>query len=239
MKRALSAVLAVFMIFILSGCDSSDYKKAVKLYDQGEYAQAREIFAELEDYEDSQEKLALCDIEISIEECNNAIEQLQLGSSVSYYDVKFSLNRFKKAFDLYNAVPPEQKNRITDAEKLLAAQVFYEQCCAEPEIESQVMAEAVRMVKDHTALYAAISTFKVREDEESTIFIFWNDDDPTMLNGSIDLCYSYENKYGGTQDREETGYWHGKYENGVFEITDMTFYGLTSELIDWGLSLFG
>lgn len=246
MKRALSVILIVLMVLIFSGCDSSDYKKATELFEQGEFAQAREIFAELADYEDSQEKVKLCDIEITIEECNNAIANLGLTNSVTYYDVLFSLSRFEKAFNLYYSVPEEYKDRITDAQKLLAAQTLYEQCRAEEEIENQVTAEAIKVVKDYTSKYAAISTFQIREDKETSFALFWDDEDPTLLNGSITLYYSYANKYGGTEDREEMGFWDGKYENGVFEITKMSFYGLEDEvyrsnmdLIKKGLSLFG
>lgn len=232
MKKALSTMLIVLMVLIFSGCDSSDYKKATELFEQGEFAQARDIFAELEDYEDSQEKVRLCDIEITVEECNKAIATLELDDSVSYYDVYFSLKSFEKAFDLYYSVPEEYKDRIPDAQKLLATQTFYEQCCAEEIIEQQVTAEAIRVVKEFTSNYAAVSTFQVREDEEPTIMIYWDKEEPTLVNGSITLRYSYENKFGGTEDREELGYWDGKYENGVFEITAMTFYKLETELLD-------
>lgn len=232
MKKTLSVILIVLIVLIFSGCDSSDYKKATELFEQGEYAQARDIFAELEDYEDSWEKVRQCDIEITVDECNNAIAKLGLTDSVSYFDVYFSLKAFEKAFDLYGSVPEEHKDRITDAQKLLAVQPLYEQCRAEPEIKDQVMAEAVRIVKDYTKNYAAVSTFQVREDEEPTIMIFWDDEDPTLVSGSIDLCYSYENAFGGTKDRKETGYWKGKIENGIFEITEMTFYELQEEWLD-------
>ena len=38
---------------MLTGCDSSDYKKATELYESGNYDEAYEAFTELGDYKDS------------------------------------------------------------------------------------------------------------------------------------------------------------------------------------------
>ncbi len=53
MKKIILAIILI--ILILTGCDSSDYKKAVTLYEEGNYSEAAVIFAGLGDYEDSAE----------------------------------------------------------------------------------------------------------------------------------------------------------------------------------------
>ncbi len=53
MKKMITVILSFVMMFSLCACDSMDYKKAVKLYDEGNYSEALTIFESLEDYEDS------------------------------------------------------------------------------------------------------------------------------------------------------------------------------------------
>lgn len=54
MKKIVALLLAFVMVLALCGCDSSDYKKAVQLYEEGKYDEAHAIFVELMDYKDSQ-----------------------------------------------------------------------------------------------------------------------------------------------------------------------------------------
>lgn len=62
MKRIVSIFVCLCMLFVacfsLTACDDRDYKKAVALLDAGEYEEARELFAALGDYEDSEDYLA-------------------------------------------------------------------------------------------------------------------------------------------------------------------------------------
>ena len=62
MKRIVSICICFCMIFVASfslmSCNDLDYKKAIKLLDEGKYEEARDIFAALGDYEDSAEYLA-------------------------------------------------------------------------------------------------------------------------------------------------------------------------------------
>ena len=57
MKRIVSICICFCMIFAatfsLMSCDDLDYKKAIKLLDEGKYEEARDIFLALGDYEDS------------------------------------------------------------------------------------------------------------------------------------------------------------------------------------------
>lgn len=55
MRKILAMLLICILVFMLTGCDSSDYKKAMSMYENGEYKEAAEIFAKLGDYEDSAE----------------------------------------------------------------------------------------------------------------------------------------------------------------------------------------
>lgn len=52
-RRIIYYVLFVVMILSMTGCKSQDYLKAVDLFESGQYSQAGEVFANLEDYEDS------------------------------------------------------------------------------------------------------------------------------------------------------------------------------------------
>ena len=46
------------MLFVFSGCNSSDYKEAVALMEQGNYKEAITLFEGLGDYKDSAAKKA-------------------------------------------------------------------------------------------------------------------------------------------------------------------------------------
>ena len=51
--RFVAIITAVLMCSLLSGCKSSDYKKAQELYSSGNYEEAQTVFFKLGDYEDS------------------------------------------------------------------------------------------------------------------------------------------------------------------------------------------
>ena len=59
--RSLSlATVLLSVVLLLSGCESSDYKKAGDAFAQGNFAEAQAIFEELGDYKDSAEKVLEC-----------------------------------------------------------------------------------------------------------------------------------------------------------------------------------
>lgn len=60
MKRFIVLLSAVILCLILAGCSGSQYKKATELYEQGNYAEAGEIFSKLGNYEDSADKANEC-----------------------------------------------------------------------------------------------------------------------------------------------------------------------------------
>lgn len=63
MKRFIVLLSAVILCLILAGCSGSQYKKATELYEQGNYAEAGEIFSKLGNYEDSADQVKECDYE--------------------------------------------------------------------------------------------------------------------------------------------------------------------------------
>ena len=67
MRKLFALILSLVMLVMLTGCDSSDYKKAVSLYESGEYAEAVEMFEALGDYEDSAEMVKACNYQIALE----------------------------------------------------------------------------------------------------------------------------------------------------------------------------
>lgn len=67
MRKLFALILSLVMLGMLTGCDSSDYKKAVSLYESGEYTQAAEMFKALGDYEDSADMVKACNYQIALE----------------------------------------------------------------------------------------------------------------------------------------------------------------------------
>lgn len=85
MKKIWTLILAVGIIAaLLTGCNSSDYKKASALYDEGNYKEAIAIFEELEDYEDSAARL--------------------IDSKYMYAETLYNAGSFEEALSLYNEV---------------------------------------------------------------------------------------------------------------------------------------
>ncbi len=59
--------VALLILAMLTGCDSSKYKEATELFNAGNYAEARAMFVELGDYEDSEVKVKECDYQMAEE----------------------------------------------------------------------------------------------------------------------------------------------------------------------------
>lgn len=59
-KQLIYGILLATMALGLTACDGSNYKKATELYNNGQYAEAAEIFTELGDYEDSADMVLAC-----------------------------------------------------------------------------------------------------------------------------------------------------------------------------------
>ena len=59
--RFVAIITAVLMCSLLSGCKSSDYKKAQELYSSGNYEEAQTVFFKLGDYEDSAQMVEKCE----------------------------------------------------------------------------------------------------------------------------------------------------------------------------------
>lgn len=67
MKRVIALFIALMIAFTLSGCNSTDYKKALALYEKGDYLAARELFEELDGYEDSADQINACNYQLALE----------------------------------------------------------------------------------------------------------------------------------------------------------------------------
>lgn len=67
MRKIFALILSLVILGMLTGCDSSDYKEAVSLYDSGKYEEALEMFEVLGDYENSAEMVKACNYQIALE----------------------------------------------------------------------------------------------------------------------------------------------------------------------------
>ena len=76
MKKIVALLLVFVMVFALCGCDSSDYKKAVQLYEEEKYEEAYIMFNGLADYKDSEEW------------ADKALKNKLYTEALIYYDVQ-------------------------------------------------------------------------------------------------------------------------------------------------------
>ena len=114
LRGILGCLLAVLMLS-LSGCKSSDYKKASELYENGNWEEAMTIFVELEDYEDSAEMVSKCKYEIAAEHQSNGeyIEAIALYTELG--DFEDSSTRISECkWDQFLAYISSQKNVTID-----------------------------------------------------------------------------------------------------------------------------
>ncbi len=66
MKKITAVLLSLICIAaLLTGCDRSEYKKATALFENGQYAEAAELFASLSDYEDSADRVLECNYQLA------------------------------------------------------------------------------------------------------------------------------------------------------------------------------
>lgn len=65
-KKIALLLCALCLLLALTGCDRADYVAAVEVYNTGDYAQARDLFLALEDYEDSAELAKRCEYHLAV-----------------------------------------------------------------------------------------------------------------------------------------------------------------------------
>ncbi len=77
MKKTTIVILVLVLCFCLTGCNSSDYKKATELIASKDYASAIELLEKLGDYKDASTLLSNCkEMIASIESFNSAVKAL-------------------------------------------------------------------------------------------------------------------------------------------------------------------
>lgn len=96
MKKIIAIILTLAMVLTLTACDSSDYKKAMGLYEEGDYVSARAMFVELADYENSPEMVKECDYGIAVENYENGNLKEALEQFKALGDFKDSASYVKK-----------------------------------------------------------------------------------------------------------------------------------------------
>ena len=104
MKKLISIILALSIAFSLVGCDSSDYKKGLELYEQGEYSNAQLIFEGLGDYKDSMQMVKACYYEKALKYAKEqdfmlALELMENASG--YQDSDILIQEYKYAYAMH------------------------------------------------------------------------------------------------------------------------------------------
>lgn len=95
MKKIIAVLIVLVMILSLAGCDSSKYKEAMQMYERGEYAEAKEIFLELGDYEDSASMVKQCELAIIDGYLQGTWDNTQLSSLGITSHFTFTYGRVK------------------------------------------------------------------------------------------------------------------------------------------------
>ena len=119
------------MCLCLCSCKSSDYKKAVALYESGEYRQAIVLFRSLGDYEDSVQMIEACELAILEEAYNGAIALMEAGSYEDAMDAFEDLEDYKdSAQKIAECELAILEGRYHDAVALMEAEKYAEAMAA-------------------------------------------------------------------------------------------------------------
>ena len=93
MKKTIAILLLVCICAGLCACESTDYKKAISLFNDREYESALTIFESIEDYKDSAEYVNEC-------KYNLALEMIENGKYDSAMTILSDLGEYKDCLDL-------------------------------------------------------------------------------------------------------------------------------------------
>lgn len=86
MRKLLYSCLVLSVCLCLCSCKSSDYKKAMALYEAGEYEQARAAFQALNEYQDIASKIAACEVEIKYVDAVMLMEAGQYEEAIATFE---------------------------------------------------------------------------------------------------------------------------------------------------------
>lgn len=83
MKRVVSLALALLMCFMLTGCDSSQYKQATSLYEEGRFEEAAAKFMELGRYKYSEEMAQKCKNAYAFEVSKRTYDHINIAYNIT------------------------------------------------------------------------------------------------------------------------------------------------------------
>ena len=119
LKKPLSALLILVLALALSGCKSGDYKKALELAANGDYAAGAAAFGELGDYKDSAEQLLGCNYQI-------ALQALTDGDLKTAKDMFTALGSYEDSAEQIKECDYRVAEELLDAEDFEAAKKAFE-----------------------------------------------------------------------------------------------------------------
>lgn len=165
-------LLASSLLLLTTACDSSDYKKAVELYEYGQYDQAIAMFEQLGDYKDSAQMVQTC----------------TYGKAKSFYDA----GKYAEAIPLFEKTQDYQDS----ADLIKKAKVLL----AEAEYNKGNLTEAVTLLIEVKDLEAAQNLLhKIMFDEINETYIEYLEDGINLVNDCLETFKSnlYKKLYSG------------------------------------------
>lgn len=125
-KRA-GLILLSCLCVLMTGCKSSDYKKAVQYQENGSYTEAIAVYSELGDYEDAQSRLNECQNELDYAEAKEKMEKADykaandlLSKLGDFKDSSTLLVECRNEIDYAEAMGLMEKSDYQAAEKLFS-----------------------------------------------------------------------------------------------------------------------
>ena len=125
-RKLTAGLLAVLLVLSMTGCDSLDYREAVKLYNARDYEDAGEIFYELGDYEDSAALYTRCQYWIAVELMEKGIYSEALPRFLKLGDYEDSQARAVEC-KYQKAIAAFDSGNLNDAENFFLDAPDYKQ----------------------------------------------------------------------------------------------------------------
>lgn len=105
MKKIFVLFCSLCMVFLLTGCDNLDYRKAIGEQEAGNYSSAIDIFSKLGEYKDSKERSRQCSYMLAQQEMSqgNYAEAMAIFENLGDYEDSISIQK-QCAFDYGKAL---------------------------------------------------------------------------------------------------------------------------------------
>lgn len=182
MKKILSVILALALMVSLCACDSMDYKKALSAYEAGNYQEARAMFEELGDYENSADMVTACDYQLACQLLEDGKYEEAISAFTALGDFEDSKARLQEA-TYQQLLALKESGDADKAWELLQQLGEYK--------DSGQLRKSMAWTRLMNYLETKGSQMKILDDGNSGVSVSRSHDPESNIENNLMLVYSY------------------------------------------------